>query len=432
MPDVYGNREGSNAVADYHTARGLKQVPRTVKTEPEPEQPKTTRRRKIKYNLFGIGKGMDMPMFFLIIILLSIGLVMLFSASFAYCYFYYGDSYYFIRRQVIFAIMGIIIMLGISLFDYHRLHRLAWPVAALAAMMLVMTLVFRGTAIAPTKGGEASRWLDLGFVEFQPSEIAKFALILLFAHLISQRVHEMQTLKKGFAPFMFILAVYAGLIAMERHISATIIIVMLGVIIMFIGGTRLRYLAVTGGVGIAGVGGLLLLSNNFSYALQRIQSWLETNSVIFQGQSTTFDIYQTKQSLYAIGSGQLLGVGLGQSRQKYLYLPEPHNDFIFSVVCEELGFVGALIIILLFALLIWRGVYIALHAKDKFGTILALGIIFQIGIQIVLNICVVTNTLPNTGIGLPLFSYGGTSLIILLSELGVLLQISRSANIEKT
>lgn len=409
-------------MTDMNTARGLRRVPRSVKPEPEKRQPEAQKaRRKIKYSIFGIGTGMDMPLFFLIIILLSIGLVMLFSASYAYCYFYYGDSYYFIRRQILFAIAGVVIMFVISLFDYHRYHQLAWLFAGVSALMLLMTIVFRGTAIAPLRGGTASRWLDLGFVEFQPSEIAKFALILLFSHMISQRIDEMQSFKRGFLPFMGILGMFALMIVMERHISATIILVVLGVIMMFVGGTRLRYLAFTGLTGATIVGALLLFSNKFGYAMERLQGWFDPYSV-----------HQTKQSLYAIGSGQLLGLGLAQSRQKYLYLPEPQNDFIFSIVCEELGFVGALIIILLFALLIWRGVYVALHAKDRFGTLLALGITFQFGLQVVLNICVVTNTLPNTGISLPLFSYGGTSLIIILAELGVLLQISRSSNIEKT
>lgn len=409
-------------MTDMNTARGLRRVPRSERPEPVPEPPKSQRkRRKIKFRIFGLGMGMDMPLFFLIIILLSIGLVMLFSASYAYCYFYYGDSYYFIRRQVMFAVVGVGIMLAVSLFDYHRYHQLSWLLAGVSALMLLMTIVFRGTAIAPLRGGTASRWLDLGFVEFQPSEIAKFALILLFAHLISQRIDEMQSFKRGFLPFMGLLGIFAGLIIMERHISATIIIVVLGVTMMFVGGTRVRYLAITGLGGGGFVAALLLFSNNFNYALERLQGWFDPYSV-----------YQTKQSLYAIGSGQLLGLGLAQSRQKYLYLPEPQNDFIFSIVCEELGFVGALIIIILFVLLIWRGVYVALHAKDRFGMLLALGITFQFGLQVVLNICVVTNTLPNTGISLPLFSYGGTSLIIILAELGVLLQISRSSNIEKT
>ena len=172
---------------------------------------------------------------------------------------------------------------------------------------------------------------------------------------------------------------------------------------------------------------VLLFSDKFAYALERIQGWLDPFNP-----PEGVDTWQTVQSLYAIGSGQLLGVGIGQSRQKYLYLPEPQNDFIFAIICEELGFIGALIVIILFALFIWRGVYISLHARDRFGTMLGLVITFQFGIQAIFNICVVTNTFPNTGISLPFFSYGGTALIMLLAEMGVLLSISRHSNIEKT
>ena len=201
---------------------------------------------------------------------------------------------------------------------------------------------------------------------------------------------------------------------------------MLGAILMFVGGTKPRWFII-GGIVLA-VGLILLLLTKGGYQMNRITIWLDPFSTELDRDLT----HQTRQSLYAIGSGGLLGVGLGQSRQKYLYLPEPQNDFIFAIVCEELGMVGALVIIVLFALLIWRGVYISIHAKDKFGMLLGLGITFQVGLQAVLNICVVTNTIPNTGISLPFFSYGGTALLMLLGEMGILLNISRSSNIEKT
>lgn len=400
-----------------------------VRTISKGEQEGNTGRRKIKYRLLGLGAGLDMPLLFLIFTLMAIGLIMLYSASYAYCLYNFGSSIYFMKRQLMFAAMGIVAMLLISLFDYHQYHKFAWLLFFVASIMLALTILFRGKAIAPLKGGSASRWLNLGFIEIQPSEIAKFAIILLFAHLISQNADKMHTAKYGFWPFIIILGVTAGMIAAERHLSATIIITMLSIILMLIGGTRMRYLLILGGIGLAGVLLLLTVSDQFAYASNRIVGWLDPfGTDLPEGVST----WQIVQSLYAIGSGQLFGMGLGQSRQKFLYLPEPQNDFIFAVVCEELGFVGAVFIIILFALLIWRGVYVSLNARDKFGTMLGLGITFQIGLQTVLNICVVTNTIPNTGISLPFFSYGGTSLLMLLAEMGILLQISRSSNIEKT
>lgn len=386
------------------------------------QAPPEKRMKKIKYALLSRGAGMDLPLFFLIVILLAVGLIMLFSASFAYCYYKYDDSYFFIKRQLMFAAAGVAAMLVISTIDYHQYHKLAWPFYVLTVLLLVGVLLFGNE-----KNG-AKRWIEIGSIEFQPSEIAKFALILVFAHMISQRVDKMGTFKDGFLPFMGVLISLCGLIVAEKHLSATIIMAAIGVIMMFIGGTRLRYFVALGALGVGVVILLLVFSGKFGYANSRIAVWLDP----FNPEFGTDEAWQTQQSLYAIGSGQLLGVGLGQSRQKHLYLPEPQNDFIFAIVCEELGFVGALVIIILFALLIWRGVYVSLHARDKFGTMLGLGITFQIGLQIVLNICVVTNTIPNTGISLPFFSYGGTALMILLAEMGVLLQISRSSNIEKT
>ena len=288
-----------------------------------------------------------------------------------------------------------------------------------------MVLVFKGTKLAPNKGG-AVRWLNLGFVEFQPSEIAKFALILMFAHLIALYGERMKTFRYGFLPFFGILGLICVLVIAEKHVSATIIICLIAFIMMFVGGTKFRYFAVIGGAAAAAIGALVLFSSKFAYAMDRVHGWLDPFNP-----PEGVDTWQTVQSLYAIGSGQLLGVGIGQSRQKYLYIPEPQNDFVFAVVCEELGFIGALIVIILFALFIWRGVYIALHARDLFGTMLALGITFQFGVQAILNICVVTNTIPNTGISLPFFSFGGTALIMLLAEMGVLLSVSRHSNTEK-
>ena len=414
------------------TARGLRRVPsyrppRTPQREAPPQE-RERKRRPVRYKLFSLGAGLDMPLLIFILVLLAIGLVMLFSASYAYSYYYYGNSYFFISRQAAFAVFGVVAMLVISTFDYHHFHKLAVVIFCIAVFLLVFLLVCRYAHIESIarREGDATRWLDFGIVSFQPSEIAKFGLIVLFAHMISQNLDKMDTFRYGVVPYVFIMGLVAALIFLESHLSATLIILMLGAILMFVGGTKPRWFII-GGIVLA-VGLTLLLLTKGGYQMNRITIWLDPFSTELDRDLT----HQTRQSLYAIGSGGLLGVGLGQSRQKYLYLPEPQNDFIFAIVCEELGMVGALVIIVLFALLIWRGVYISIHAKDKFGMLLGLGITFQVGLQAVLNICVVTNTIPNTGISLPFFSYGGTALLMLLGEMGILLNISRSSNIEKT
>ena len=414
------------------TARGLRRVPGTAapqapRTRQEPREERR-RRRPVQYKLFSLGAGLDMPLLIFILVLLAIGLVMLFSASYAYSYFHYGNSYFFIARQAVFAVAGVIAMLVISTFDYHRFHQLAIVIFGISVFLLVFLLICRYAHIESIARpeGTATRWLDFGFVSFQPSEIAKFALIVMFAHMISQNLEKMGTFRYGVVPYVGILALFAALIYLEDHLSATLIILALGAILMFVGGTKPKWFIL--GIILLAAGLTAILMVKGGYQVSRIMVWLDPFSSELDPDLT----HQTRQSLYAIGSGGLLGVGLGQSRQKYLYLPEPQNDFIFAVVCEELGMVGALVIIVLFAMLIWRGVYISVHAKDKFGMLLGLGITFQVGLQTVLNICVVTNTIPNTGISLPFFSYGGTALLMLLGEMGVLLNISRSANVEKT
>ncbi len=419
--------------AEGRTARGLRRIPQYVPPEDERNQPRPSReerqkRKQIKRSLFSLGRGLDMPLFVFIMVLLAIGLVMLFSASYASGYYYDGSSYYYIKRQGGFAIAGVVAMLLISTFDYHRFHRLAYFIYIFSIVLLALILVFKALGLrklAPPQY-DAYRWLQFGPIRFQPSEVAKFAVILLCAHYISQHFREMGDIRHGVLPCVLFLGLPVLLIYPENHLSAMLIVAALGAILMFVGGTKYRYLTILGI--LAGVVLYLKLSGGDSYQAGRVDGWLDP----FNPETMANETYQIVQSLYAIGSGGLLGVGLGQSRQKYLYLPEPQNDFIFAIVCEELGFVGALVVIILFSLLIWRGMYVALHAQDRFGTLLGLGIIFQVGLQAVLNICVVTNTIPNTGISLPFFSYGGTSLLMLLGEMGVLLNISRSASVEKT
>ena len=354
-----------------------------------PEVGKVKRRVRKKFKLFSARGGVDRPLFYLILVLLVIGLIMLFSASYAYSYYYFDNSYHFITPQALFAVFGLVLMGLISLFDYHHLHKFAFPLFFITLGLLVAVKVLAGTSIAPILNG-ANRWLYIGPVNFQPSEVAKFALVLIFAHLISINYHKMGTFRYGVLPYLIILLMIAGLILVENHVSATLIILAIAAVMLFIGGVKLRWFGVAGGLAGVGILYLVLYSDKFSYALERIKGWLNPFNP-----PEGVDTWQTQQSLMAIGSGQALGLGLGQSRQKYLYLPEPQNDFIFAIVCEELGFVGALVIILLFALLIWRGIVVSLNANDKFGTMLGIGITAQVGIQVILNIMVVTNSIQH-------------------------------------
>lgn len=369
------------------------------------------------------GRGkMDMVFFAMVMLLLTVGLVMLFSASYAFAYYNYGDSYKFILRQAEFAVVGVVAMVLISFVDYHWLAKfhIPWLLYIASVGMLGMVL-----AMPPMQEGfNYKRWIYFGGFSFQPSEVAKFAVILLFAYLISKNYKKMKSFLYGIIFFMGLLAVVCGLLVLEPHLSATILVFAIGVILMVVGGIKLSHLGL---VSLAGVGVLatVVITGVVNYAGDRIKYWLDPWA------DATGDGYQTIQSLYAIGSGGLWGRGLGNSRQKYLWVPEPHNDFIFSIVCEELGLIGALCIVIGFALLVWRGVSIAMRAPDRFGSLLTMGIIFQIGLQAALNILVVTNTIPNTGISLPFFSYGGTSLLMLLCQMGVILSVSRSSTVRK-
>ena len=272
-------------------------------------------------------------------------------------------------------------------------------------------------------GMDVKRWLVIGPVNFQPSEIAKFSIILLFSSYLSTNPEKIKKFK--YVSFLLvILAVVCILVVLEPHLSATVLIFAIGVVLLIVGGLSLKWVALGSAIGIGG-GAVAILSGAVGYGSDRIAYWLDPwSDPIGKG-------YQTIQSLLAIGSGGLLGRGIGNSRQKYLWIPEPHNDFIFAVVCEAVGIVGAMIIIAIFCALIWRGFTIAMRAKDRFGTLLTVGLTFQVALQALLNILVVTNTLPNTGISLPFFSYGGTSLLILLAEMGIILSVSRSSNLEK-
>ncbi len=361
---------------------------------------------------------MDTTFLVLVLVLVVFGLVMLFSASYAFAYYNYGNSFHFIIRQGIFAVGGVTMMLAVSKIDYHIYEKFSYILIGLSVALLIVVLFME-------PHNNARRWINLGFTTFQPSEVAKFAVIVLFAHLINVNYKRLQTFRYGVLPFMAVLAVICGLMVLEPHLSGTILIVTIGFTMMFVGGTGTKWF-VMGGVAIVGaLAFLLLFTPLLEHAIPRLEMW-QNPFIDKQG-----DGWQTVQSLLAIGSGGVFGLGLGNSRQKHLYVPEPHNDFIFSILCEELGLVGGLIVIILFILLVVRGFAIAMKAKDKFGSMLALGLTFQVGLQALLNIAVVTNTVPNTGISLPFFSYGGTSLLMLLGEMGIVLSVSRHANIEK-
>ena len=375
----------------------------------------------VKSNKNTVKRGkIDITFFSFVLILLTIGLVMLFSASYAYSYEYYGNSYKFISRQSIFAVVGVALMLLVSRIDYHILKKFAWVIFIVVIAMLGLLLI-----LPPMVDGmDVKRWIAIGPISFQPSELAKFAIVLLFSSLISANFKQMRDFK--FILFLVVVLILTcGLIVLEPHLSATILVFLLGIVLLVVGGLPKRYIFGGLGAGVGGVG-LLVVTGAIGYASDRFKYWLDP------WLDPTGEGFQTIQSLLAIGSGGILGRGIGQSRQKYLWVPEPHNDFIFSIVCEELGLIGAIVIIILFCLLVWRGFVIAMRSPDKFGALLSIGLTFQVGLQAMLNIWVVTNTIPNTGISLPFFSYGGTSLLILLAEMGVVLSVSRSANVEKT
>lgn len=357
--------------------------------------------------------SIDLPFAALTLLLLTIGVVMVLSASYARAYYSaatgHNAAYYFMR-QLGFALAGVGAMYALSLFPMQFYRRMSFLVLAAAAGLL---------ALVPVIGvsqGDAKRWISLGFTTFQPSEIAKIGIILYFAALICKFKGRMRTVRYGILPFAGVLLIIVALLVMEPHFSAAIIIIAIGAVMLFLGGVRLYWFV---GALIAALAALGVVMTFFPYASSRITTWLDPFA------NTSGSGYQIVQSLYAIGSGGLFGLGLGQGRQKYLYLPEEHNDFIFPVVCEELGFVGAIAILILFALLVIRGYWLAMHMRDRYSFLVTAGIITLLAIQVILNVAVVTNLVPCTGISLPFFSYGGTALLIQLAEMGIVLSASR-------
>ncbi len=377
--------------------------------------------KRKKTSVQRIQSGIDWPFAILVMILLAIGTTFVFSSSYIYAKHNFDNSYFFIQKQIGWVLLALVALNIMTRFDYLILKKMA-PLIFVVAYLLLLCVFFFG---ADANG--AKRWIYFGSFSVQPSEIVKFAVILLSASYIVKLETKGQdlirTVKHGIMPFAFLVILIGIPLYKQPHLSAMIIIFALIFALMFLGGVRQSFLFGVLGVGALAMFYLILFT---SHGQSRIDNWLHPElDPLGAG-------WQPLQSLYAIGSGGLWGVGLGQSKQKHLYLPEPQNDYIFSVLCEEMGFVFAVAVIILFVLLIWRGFYIAKNAPSKFSSLVVMGIIIQIGIQVFLNIAVVSGALPSTGVSLPFFSYGGSSLIIFMAEMGVVLNISKYSYTEKT
>jgi len=394
-------------------------------------------KQPLAHRLFAYG-GFDFPFMLIVTVLLCVGLVMMFSASYVNAVKHHeGDAYYYIKRQAVFAALGVAAMLGISKINLDVLRKLAIPAIVVSFVLLVVVLFYH------TNLGDFKRYIRItDSLTFQPSEVAKMALVLFFAYamekfqkpgyaisreagLVSGRGTKLRRFALRWwstALYMFVLLAMVALIALENHVSGMIITAAIGALMIFIGEQRIPLWVYAGAVALVALVAIYIWNHPEAlpeHAAARIESFKDPMSDL-QG-----DGWQTYQSLLAVGSGGWFGQGWGNSIQKHLYLPEPQNDFVFAIVCEELGFLGAGLILLLFVALVWRGFMIALHTKEKFGCLLVVGIVLQVGLQTALNIGVVTAVLPNTGIPLPFFSYGGTALLMLMAEMGIVLAVSR-------
>ena len=361
----------------------------------------------------------DFTLLITILLLLSIGLIMVLSASSPSALSESGSSYSYFFRQAIFAVAGLFMMWVISNIDY-RFYQKYYKLVYIVAFLLLLAVPIIGREV-----NGAKRWIYITeSLSFQPSEIVKLLMIIFYSAILVKNRDELNKYGKGFLKHLVFLAPIIGLLLIQPHFSASIVIIGIVAIMMIIAGCKFWHFLVTGAVvGVPGVIALILLE---PYRLERVTTFLDP------WKDATGSGWQVIQSLYAIGSGGLFGAGLGESKQKYLYIPEPHNDFIFSILAEELGFIGCAIVIILFGIFIWRGILIAMKSPDMFGSLMAIGITAQIEIQVIINNAVVTSSMPATGMPLPFFSYGGTSLFILLCEMGILLNISKAgAKVEK-
>lgn len=377
--------------------------------------------------------SLDTVFLLIVFALLTVGIVMMFSASYVSASYKMGTPYYYFIRQGAYAVVGLVMMFLVSRVRLELFKR--WSLYLLAACVVLLILVL----IAPMKISDKEdfrRWLGIpGVISFQPSEVAKLGLVLFCARALSDRVKSQR--KPGEQDYsiricLAVTIVMCGLVILERHLSGTILMLGIGAVMLVLGGVKKKWIVFVLGAAVFGLLLFLVLKEKLidllpikEYQKARIIAWMDKDY------DPTGDRWQTNQSLYAIGSGGLFGLGLGQSKQKFLYMPEPQNDFVFAIVCEELGFVGAVVILLAFAVLIWRGFDIAMRNKDRYSALVVMGIMAHVGLQVILNILVVTDTIPNTGIGLPFFSYGGSSLVMLLAEMGMVLSASRASRIRK-
>lgn len=392
---------------------------------------KQTTFQQIWKTFVGEGRNSDLSLSFFayVMILLVVGIVMMSSASYAWAYSEHGgDGLFYAKNQVKNAVIGFAALIFFMKMDYHNLKNIKLPVLkkfniagllyVLGAVLLIVVL-FIGSDEGGTMG--AKRWLSIGPISFQPSEVAKLAIIIFFAYSMERDGKKMNDFRIGIVKYAILMGVYALLLFLEPHLSGIILVATISVAMILCGGANRKQFLILGASVLAIAVIIILIQANTpgSYVAVRIKSWQNPFADVLN------DTWQTANSIIAIGSGGLFGLGLGNSRQKYLYLPETKNDFVFPIVCEELGFVGALAIILVFFLLVIEGFSIAVRCKDRFGMLIAVGITTQIGIQTVLNLAVVSNLIPNTGISLPFFSYGGTALIMQLAEMGIMLNISQ-------
>lgn len=364
------------------------------------------------------GDTVDYPFLILVLLLLAVGLTMLYSASSAQSQYDtgYAISTRYLQKQGVCAIVGLGAMYAFSRIPVGLWHRLAWPMYGASIVLLLLVLA------AGQEVNGARRWITIAGIQFQPSEVAKFTMIVLFARLTRRFGPEAKKFRFGVLGFGTALLGILVPLALEKHLSAILLMGMVAVVMMYVAGTNPKWLM----AGAAAAAVFVIVYIRFmGYAGDRVTAWLHPEAD--PGDTG----YQILQSLYAIGSGGVFGLGFGKSRQKYLYLPFQYNDYIFAICCEELGLLGALAIIALFAAMIFRGYWIALHGADRFSTVLASGLVTLIAVQTLLNLCVVTNLLPSTGIALPFFSYGGTALAVNLGEMGIVLQISRYRNHRK-
>ena len=371
-----------------------------------------------------LNNSVDFTLVITVLLLLSLGLVMVLSASSPTALQKYDKSYYFFIRQLLFAVLGLFGMYFVSKIDYRiyqKFYKHAW---LLSAALLVLVLVIG------TDSHGAKRWINLGFTTYQPSELVKFFMIIFYGGILVKDRDELGKFWKGLVKHVLFLVPIIGLLLLEPHVSTSMVIIITCCIMMIMAGCKFWQFVMSGVIAAGGIGSIATVLYAASDAFKKQFQYIVTRFITFTNpwQDATGDGWQIIQSLYAIGSGGLFGAGLGESKQKYLYLSEPHNDFIFSVLAEELGFVGCILVFVLFAVFIWRGILIAMKAPDMFGSLVAVGITSLVGVQVIINVAVVTSSMPVTGMQLPFFSYGGTALFILLCEVGVLLSISRAGN----